>query len=108
MNNKSPEITFSAFPAVMLIAASVAILLAWNLYQTSVARSNGIRVSAQQEIQLTQAVQTEEKLRLMMTDLVELAKSDADAKSIVTRYNITFNNPAPNQAPAPVSIPNAR
>lgn len=100
MNSNSSETTFSAFPAIMLIAASVAILLAWNLYQISVARSNAIRISAQQEMQLAQAQQTEEKLRLMMTDLVELSESDNDALTIVKRYNITFNNPAVNQPPS--------
>lgn len=98
MNSQSAKGTFSAFPAILLVAASVAILLVWNLYQIALVRSNGLRISAQQDIQLAQAGQTEEKIRLMMTELVELAKRDADAKAIVTRYNIVFNNPVPDPA----------
>lgn len=103
MNNQSAEKTFSAFPAILLIALSVAILLAWNLYQMNLVRSNSIRISAQQDVQLTQARQTEEKLRLMMTDLVKLAKSDADAQAIVKRYNIAFKDSEPDQASAPAA-----
>lgn len=105
MKNQPAEKTFSAFPAILLIAMSVAILLAWNVYQIALVRSNSIRILAQQDVQLAQAGQTEEKLRLMMADLVELAKSDADAHAIVKRYNIAFNNAAPDQAAPPAAPP---
>jgi hypothetical protein len=45
----------------------------------------------QQAVMATQAAQTESKLQSMMTDLLLLAKTDAEAQTIVTKYNIKMN-----------------
>jgi hypothetical protein len=44
--------------------------------------------------QMEQARQTEQKLQQIMTDLVTLAKNDADADAIVKRYKIVYTSPA--------------
>jgi len=105
MNSQPSDKSFSAFPALFLIAASVIILLSWNASQMLSVHSNGVRISVQQDLQLTQASQTEEKLKQMMSDLVELSKSDTDAETIVKRYKIVFNNPTPTKAVTPTPPP---
>ena len=66
-------------------------LFSWNLIIALKQHSSGLRISIQQELQLTQATQTEVKLKAMMSDLIELSKQDKDAQKIVTRYKIAIN-----------------
>jgi hypothetical protein len=102
MKEPITEKSFSSFLPVTLIALASIILLGWNLYIAINQHSNGVRILAQQEIQLDQATQAEAKLQQMMTDLVEMAKDDAEAKAIVKRYGIAFNAPKNAlKAPAP-------
>jgi hypothetical protein len=112
MNNQVTEKSFSAFLPVALLALASIILLTWNLIIVINQHSNGVRISAQQEIQLAQATQAEAKLKQMMTDLVEMAKDDTDAETIVKRYGIAFNPPengtkalTPATTKAPVKAP---
>lgn len=100
MNNSLPEKSFSAFPAVMLLALSLVILLAWNLFIVVNQYRVGTSISAQMDVQIEQAAQTEEKLKLIMGDLVDLAKTDTDAETIVKRYKIAFNPGAKPAKPA--------
>lgn len=94
MNNQSTEKSFSAFAPITLLALGIIILLGWNLYIVVNQHSNGVRISAQQEVQLEQANQTELRLKQMMTELVDLAKDDTDAETIVKRHGIAFTPPA--------------
>ncbi|MEI6787910.1 MAG: hypothetical protein WCL49_05470 [bacterium] len=94
MTNPTPEKFFSAFLPVTLIALGSIMLLSWNLVIVISQHSNGLRISAQQDLQLEQAAQAEVKLKQMMTELVDLSKDDTDAATIVKRYGIVFNNPA--------------
>lgn len=103
MNTQPAVKTYSAFIPLVLIALSVIILFAWNLMVALNQHSAGVRISAQQELQVTQAAQTEEKLKAMMTDLVELAKSDTDAETIMKRYKIAFTPPAKTPPPEPLN-----
>jgi hypothetical protein len=98
MMNPTSEKTFSAFLPVTLIALASIMLLSWNLMIVISQHSNGLRISAQQDVQLEQAAQTEVKLKQMMTDLVSLSKEDTDAASIVKRYGIVFNSPGAKPA----------
>ena len=99
MSDPVQEQQFSAFLPVSLVALSSVILLTWNMIIVGNQHSNAVRISAQQDIQLAQAAQAEVKLKQMMSDLVDLSKSDTDAETIVKRYGIAFT-PAPNaQAP---------
>ncbi len=103
MNSPLQESAPSAFLPVSLIALSSIVLLTWNLIIVVNQHYNGVRISAQQEIQFAQAVQAETKLKQMMSDLVDLAKTDTDAETIVKRYRIAFTPPAGNpETPAPV------
>ena len=94
MHTQPDEKSYSAFLPVVLITLGISILFSWNLMIAINQHSNGVRISIQQELQLTRAAQTEEKLKIIMSDLVELSKSDKDAEMIVTRYKIAFTSPA--------------
>jgi short-subunit dehydrogenase involved in D-alanine esterification of teichoic acids len=94
MNTSPNNHSFSSFLPLVLIALGVIVLFSWNLTMALNQHSNGIRISAQQELQLAQAAQTEDKLKIMMSDLVELSKSDTNAETIVKRYKIAFTPPA--------------
>jgi hypothetical protein len=98
MMNPTSEKTFSAFLPVTLIALGSIMLLFWNLVIVISQHSNGLRITAQQDIQLEQAAQAEIKLKQMMTELVSLSKDDTDAATIVKRYGIVFNNPGAKPA----------
>ena len=74
-----------------MIALGIIALFSWNLIIALKQHSSGLRISIQQELQLTQATQTEVKLKAMMSDLIELSKQDKDAQKIVTRYKIAIN-----------------
>ncbi len=106
MTHPIPEKSFSAFLPVTLIALASIMLLFWNLMIVISQHSNGLRISAQQDLQLEQAAQAEVKLKQMMTALVSLSKEDTDAETIVKRYGIVFNNPGA-KAPAQEAKPKA-
>lgn len=106
MTTPIPEKYFSAFLPVTLIALGSIMLLSWNLIIVISQHSNGLRITAQQDIQLEQAAQAEIKLKQMMTELVSLSKDDTDAATIVKRYGIVFNNPGAKALPEPtVKLP---
>jgi hypothetical protein len=102
MSNPEPKESFGSFLPICLLAVSLALLLSWDLYATVIQRSNGNRLLEQQALQLSQASQLEEKLKAMMSDLLVLALSDADAKAVVKKYKITSSAPvAPSTAAEP-------
>ncbi|MEI6514707.1 MAG: hypothetical protein WCO77_01910 [bacterium] len=96
MNSTLQESTPSVFLPISLIALSSIVLLTWNLIIVVNQHYNGVRISAQQEIQFAQAMQTETKLKQMMSDLVDLSKTDTGAETIVKRYRIAFTPQAGN------------
>ncbi len=95
---------FNPFWPVSLIAVSLLVVLVWNTLLAVQQWHGGYRISVQQEIAVAQTVQAEDKLKAMMMDLIELSKRDQDAKSIVKKYNVTFNQPLAT-APAPKAEP---
>lgn len=87
----TPVKTYNAFLPLVLISLGIIALFSWNLMLAEQQHSAALRISIQQEIQLTQATQTETKLKGMMADLIELAKQDKDAEKIVARFKIAIN-----------------
>lgn len=82
--------SYGAFLPLVLIASGIIILFTWNLMIALEQHSNGVRIGLQQKLQLTQASQAEVKLKAMMSDLIELAKSDRDAEAITKHYKISI------------------
>lgn len=101
MNNQTVEKSFNAFMPVLLVTLAVTIVFAWNLWIAVNQHTAGVRITAQQDVQTSQAAQLEQKLKAMMGDLVELAKTDMDAETIVKRYRISFNAEAAGAPQAP-------
>lgn len=100
MDHPEPKADFSAFAPTCLLGVSLVILLGWNLYAMTVQRGVASRALEQQMLQLAQAAQVEEKLKVMMSDLLVLAVDDADARAIVQKYNIKSSVPvAPEKGP---------
>lgn len=94
MNTIPAPRTFSTFIPLTLIALGIIILQAWNLYIVAGQNTSGVQISTQMNMQMEQARQTEMKMQQIMTDLVTLAKTDADASAIVKRYKIVYTPPA--------------
>lgn len=104
MNTTPEPRTFSTFIPLALVAGGIIILQSWNLYIVTGQNTSGVQISTQMNIQMEQARQTEMKVQQMMTDLVTLAKTDADASAIVKRYKIVYT-PPPKAKTAPALIP---
>ncbi|MEI8140692.1 MAG: hypothetical protein WCI03_12605 [bacterium] len=90
MNQTPSDKSYSAFFPVVLIALGIIILLSWNLMVVLNQYSSGVRISAQQDVEMNQVAQAEGKLKAMMNDLLALAKTDAAAAAIVNRYKIAI------------------
>ena len=102
MNNNetnNSECAVSAWGPQFLVALSVLIFLGWQVFVASRQHFALIRMSEQQAVLVNQAAQTESKIQSMMTDLLRLALTDADAKAIATKYRITYNPPRQSALP---------
>ena len=91
---------FNAFVPLVLVAVSVIVILGWELGVGSQARSNGRQLREQQTKLVEQAKQIQTGLEKIARDLVEVARTDDDAKAIVTKYNINISNAMPGASPA--------
>jgi len=106
MNPREESTTlFTPFWPLCLMAVSLATFLGWQV-TISVQQYIGlVRLADQQTVLTQQAVQAESKLQAMMMDLLQLSKTDADARAIVGKYNIKFNPAAPAALPAEAVSP---
>lgn len=100
MSTLSTEKTFSPFLPVLLLSFCLLALLSWNLYLVANQHTEAQRGKEQLLVQLDQAVRTEQRLKLLMTDLIELSKQDKEAEEIVSRYKIAFTPQAKTETPA--------
>src|SRR5436309_2557282 len=94
--NAQPRHT--GFTPLVLIALSFIIILAWELYVGTQARTNGLQLRDQQSKLVDQSKQIQTGLEKIARDLVNVAATDPDAKALVTKYNINISNPAPAAA----------
>ena len=87
---------FTPFWPLCLMALSLGCFLGWQVTTAARQYIGLMRIADQQTLQAGQVAQAESKLQAMMMDLLELSKTDADARAIVGKYGIKFN-----AAPAP-------
>ena len=103
---------YNAFWPLVLLAVSLIVILGWDLIVAGQVRSNGKQLREQQAKMVEQSHQVQVGLEKLARDLIEVAKSDTDAKAIVTKYNISVSEPKPGApsasasgSPAPPSTP---
>jgi hypothetical protein len=92
------EPTFTPFWPLCLLALSLLIFLGWQTTLSARQYMATVRALDQQALVEGQAAEAERRLQSLMLDLVLLAKTDADARLIATRYQIRYN-PPPTQVP---------
>jgi hypothetical protein len=111
MNSQSPREAHSSFWPVTILGICFAVLVAQQVTFAVRQYIDGVRIRDQQATALRQASDAEQKLTAMMMDLLLLAKTDPDAKTIVDTYRIQYNAPvglpAQNAAGAPGAAPAA-
>lgn len=95
MSNSS-NAGYSPFWPLCLMALSFVVFLGWQLIAGIQQYRGSLRMVEQQAIVAKQAAQTEAKLQAMMTDLLLLAKTDAEAQAIVAKYGIRLNADKPD------------
>ncbi len=92
-NTSSNETPCFFWPYAML-ALSLIFILVWQLVLAANARGT-IKAQANNLTQVSAAAQqTKDSLQKIVVDLLELSKSDNDAKAIVDKYQIRQNQPA--------------
>jgi hypothetical protein len=89
----------SLFWPLLLVSASVALFLGWQVTVAVQQRLYLRQVAGQQALLAGQAAQVEESFKTMMTDLIKLAATDAEAQAIVSKYRISINPPSPSGLP---------
>jgi hypothetical protein len=97
--------TRSLFVPFVILAASVAAYLVWQVFNVQTQRS-GFKATKsklaeaiqQREPQVTQSIEIKTRLEALAIDLLELSKTDEKAMAIVKKYEIQRALPAAAQA----------
>ena len=90
---QAPCAPTNPFGPLVLMAVSLALVLGWNVAQAWQQHRAGKQAQDQQVSLLQQAATTERNLQVMLTDLVNLAATDPQARAIVDKYQIKYNEP---------------
>ena len=77
-----------------LLAASLIIVLGQNLWTVRDQKAALTNAIDQQRPALEQSRQVQVRFQKMMVDLLQMAQTDAEAKTIVTKYGIAITPPA--------------
>jgi hypothetical protein len=93
---------FHGFWPVFLIGCSLLMILSWEIAVGVNARANAEQLRDQQLRVVDQATKVQSELEKLVRGLVDLSKTDDEAKKIVTKFGIKVNNPAmPTETPTP-------
>jgi len=88
----------NAFLPLVLIAASVFIVLVWQVAQAFEDRSALQNNITRLEAATGPAIEAQKRLESFVMDLLELSKTNADARKIVAKYKIQYTPKAENRA----------
>lgn len=91
----------TAFWPFMLLGLSVCSILVWQLKVANQVREHGTQMRDQQIKLVDQSRRVQAGLQKFARDLIEVAKTDDEAKAIVTKYGIAVTNSGAAAAPAP-------
>lgn len=95
----------TAFWPFILLGLSVCAILVWQLIVANQVKAHGEQMREQQVKLVDQSRKVQAGLQKFARDLIEVAKTDEEAKAIVTKYGISVANPAPGAAAAPAATP---
>lgn len=94
--------SYHGFWPVLLIGLSVLLIFAWEVRINMLTRESGQQLQQQQVTLVDQSTKVQAGLEKLVRGLVELSKTDAEAKNLVTKFGIKLNNPSvPTSTPAP-------
>ena len=95
-------VRYHGFWPLLLIGLSLLFLFAWEIWVGTETRQALQQLQLQQEKNVDQSKQLQANLEKLVRGLVELAKTDDEAKKLVTKYGVKISNPAvPSETPAP-------
>jgi cytoskeletal protein RodZ len=90
----------TAFWPFVLLALSLCAVLVWQLIVATQARQHGAQLRDQQVKLVEQSRRVQQGLQKFARDLVEVAKTDEEAKAIVTKAGISVTNQSGSPAAA--------
>ena len=93
---------YHGFWPVLLIGLSVLLVFTWEI-QVNMATRQTLRDSQEQQTRLVeQSTKVQAGLEKLVRGLVDLAKTDEEAKKLVAKFGVKLNNPTvPTSTPAP-------
>lgn len=94
--------SYHGFWPVLLLGLSILLIFAWEVRVNIFTRESARQLQQQQVAVVDQATKVQARLEKLVRGLVELAKTDAEAQKLVTKFGIKLNNPTvPTSTPAP-------
>lgn len=86
--------TYDVFWPVLLIGLSVLLIFAWEIQVNISTRRSARELQGQQVRLVDQAKQVQTRLEKLVRGLVDLSKTDDEAKKLVTKFGVKINDPA--------------
>ncbi len=94
--------TYHGFWPVLLIGLSLLLIFVWEIRVNMATRQSTQQLQEQQVRLVDQAKQVQSGLEKLVRGLVDLAKTDEEAKKLVTKFGIKVNDPVvPTSTPTP-------
>ncbi len=99
----TPRDNPTAFWPVILTTISLIAILTWQVTVANEVKEHVVQLRDQQVKLVDQSKRMQAGLQKFARDLIELSKSDADAKAIVDKYGISVTSPTPGAPAAPAA-----
>jgi hypothetical protein len=95
-------VRFNGFWPILLIGVSLLMIFSWEVWIGVDTRQTAQLLLEQQGKSVDKAKQVQANLEKLVRDLVELSKTDDEAKKLVTKFGIKISNPTlPTATPPP-------
>lgn len=92
--SSSSENNCSAFIPLCLLSLALLLVLSWQVFLSLQIRSNARAQFEQRKQLVEQSTRVQGSLESIVNDLLKLAETDRDAKTVVDKYGIRRNTPA--------------
>ena len=96
---------YNGFVPACLVSLSLIMILSYELVGAGQVRANARQQREQQTKLVEQSHQIQLGLEKLARDLIETARTDDDAKALVTKYDISISNPVSNPTPSAGASP---